>query len=68
MNAQARPQNPPRRPAPAVRPPRAPAHNWNTAIRHHFPLLLACCLLVGASGYALAVHAEPAAVTAQAHR
>jgi len=68
MHAENRPLSSPRRPARAVRPPRAPAHSWRTAILQHLPLLVACGLLIAGSAYVLTVHAEAAAVTVQPRR
>ena len=65
MQTQTRLQSAPRRATRAIRPPRAPANNWSK-IRHHLPLLVACGLLIAASGYALTAFAEPGDVTAAA--
>jgi len=66
MHAENRSQSAPRRPARAVRPPRAPAHNWRTTILQHLPLLVACGLLVAGSAYVLTAQTEAAAASAQA--
>ena len=68
MHAQTRAQSPPRRPAAAVRPPRAPAHSWSAKIRQQLPLLVACGLLIAASGYALTMHGESTTTSAEALR